>query len=223
MFSPLIISSFVFAIAQNSVVKLGPFIAAGQSTTNSANYGDITVNIAAGSTSGGTLRLTSGSGSNVGQYYAGTITVNPLTTLWVDGANIGANYTVFSANADGSNPSYYQYTINSGKTGGINTLNVVYKGALVLGVTYSWDGSVVTPVTATYATGTTFSSATGTPGYIYSQSRMANNLQVTGTQNAPITVFPTQSNGPAPPVSSSSIVAINFALLATLFFFVFFN
>jgi len=169
--------------------------------TSAFNIGNLAVN-------SGIVRFTSSSVS------ANSIVVNGLATLWVDLTSVTAQSTFFNANPDGTNPSNYQLTIGTQiPPPAITTQTVVYKGNLVLNVVNSpWTGSVLNAVTATSANGPTtlFFIVTGTnPGqFTYAQSRSGSSLIVTRNTNAP-TFFPSQSNGPSPPVSSSAIITIN--------------
>jgi hypothetical protein len=157
---------------------------------------------------------------------AAVVNVAGNATLWVDGNAFNANQVIFSQNPDGTSPSYYQLTISSQTPPAITTGAVVYKGvASLVVINFNWNGQAITGITASSANGATanFISTVGTPGYQYQSARAGNNVVFTRTVNPTVSPFPTQSNGPSPGVSSSSILSFNIVLFAIILIFFIFN
>jgi len=188
------------------------FLFTGTSSVVKFNYnGTLTVgDVTLSGTS--TLRLSSGT------FKAGTFTVNPLNTLWVDTATLSVNNLIFSAN--GTSYSNFQFTIAGINPTPVSSQYTFYQGnAIVSVVNYIWNGTSTTVISSNTANNNAlFVNLYGSPGYIYSETRNGGSILFSATNTPTVSPFPTQSNGPSPAVSSSSIIKFNFLLIAFIFF-----
>jgi len=161
---------------------------------------------------------------------SGTINVTPTTTFWVDQATVTANnITIYPAASSTTQPGYLKVSIPSQISSAYITATYAsYGGGAVvyLANNYNPSGSVTIPFVSVsgVASGNILSPIGGSPGFTYSDFRSGNNLMVTITQTATVIPFPTQSNGPAPPVNhASSSQIISFVILFISLCFAFFT
>lgn len=171
------------------------------------------------------------SGSGATRFSQGTVTVlqtlqvNSGATFWQDLSTITANnFTVVPAPSSTGNPGYYQLSVASNTPPTVTTQYAVYGGAAVVYLsnfnpTQSITFTAITTNLAAF--GNVLNPITGTPGFSYSNARNGNSLTITITPNAAPTVLPTQSNGPAPPVSSAPSQIFSFVVLFVSFILVF--
>lgn len=204
LFNPL---GFNLAAATNFIVtSTNPLNILKFNLNSPLAIGDLTV-------TSGVLQLT---GSSTSAYI---VNVAGAATLWVDGTIFTSNQILFSQNADGSNPSFFQFTVSSLTPPAITTGSVVYKGvASVVVVNFNWDGTPVRAITATSSNSANFNTVIGTPGFTYTSTRTNNDVFFARSAAPTTSPIPTQSNGPSPAVSSSNIIVLNFALIVIILF-----
>jgi len=166
------------------------------SYTGSTTIKDLTV------TGGMTFRLSSGT------FTAQTLIVQDSTTLWVDGGALVTTNLYFTG---GNTPSVFQFTVSSATPTAVTSSYTNYQGSAVVNVVnFAWTGTAVTAISSTTANnGGLFTKLSGSPGYTFSQARSGASLSFSASVDPTITAFPTQSNGPSPAVSSSSVVILN--------------
>jgi hypothetical protein len=193
--------NFVFSTVSNSVIRFNP---------TSLTFNNIMVS------GTGTLRFSGGS-----VVVQNTLQVNPGSIFWLDQSSLSAlNATFVPPAASNLTASYFQVTVNNGNPPNINTTYAVYGGGAIISVS---NGAITSQTTATIinsfvASGNILSPYSGSPGYSYSLSRTGTgSIQVTITPNAAPTLYPTQSNGPAPPVNVASPQLFSFFVLFVSF------
>jgi len=157
---------------------------------------------------------------------ANIVNVAGRAFLWVDGSALTTQQLIFNQAPNGDNPSNFIFTISSASPTPVQTGVAVYKGVAQVNVfNFAWSGNAITAISATSANSDSanFQYVTGNPGFNYVSTRSGNNIQFSRTSNPSVSPFPTQSNGPSPGVSGSSIISINMIIFSLIMIFFIFN
>lgn len=198
-----------FTAATNSIIRFA--------TSGTLNMGNVIVN------GPGTTSFRTGTFNVIG-----TLLVNPTATFWQDLATVTTTNVTFAPAASSTGmPSIYQVTFTNGSPAPLTTTFAVYGGSgQALLSNFAPTAQTTAPVIIANgaAFGNVLSPVTGTPGYSYSSARSGtgnNGLSFVITPNQQPTNAPTQSNGPAPPVSAASSQFFSYVALFISFAVVF--